>query len=214
MADFESIIRKHVTEDGNIPTSAINAIVTAIKTAVGNEYVDKERYKAKLTEIDTLKERQQTAEDNATTAEKWKTKYDAIKAELDEFKATTAAKESHDKKANAFRNLLREVGVAGSNERIEKILGMSDVDGLEFDKDGNVKGADKLKESIKSEWADFIQTTEVRGARTPTPPSGMSGATMTRADLYKKDDKGRFVMDASERQKALSEIIAAEQQKG
>ena len=48
MADFEGIVKKHVDEAGNIFASAINALVSAIKNAVGNEFVDKERYKACL----------------------------------------------------------------------------------------------------------------------------------------------------------------------
>ena len=43
MADFENIVKTHAAEDGNIPATAIPALVTAIKTAVGNEFVDKER---------------------------------------------------------------------------------------------------------------------------------------------------------------------------
>ena len=56
MANFDEIVQKHVGEDGGIPPKAIATLVSAIKTAVGNEFVDKERYKAKLTEIEELKE--------------------------------------------------------------------------------------------------------------------------------------------------------------
>lgn len=169
MADFESIIRNHVGEDGNIPTTAINAIVTAIKQAVGNEYVDKERYKAKLTEIDGLKEQLQTADDNATTAGKWKTKYDALKEDFQAFKDEQAAKETKATKQDAYKKLLKEAGV--SEKRIESVLKVSDVDKIDFEKDGTVKGADDLVKGIKEEWADFITTDSTHGAQTANPPA-------------------------------------------
>ncbi len=170
MADFESIIRKHVGEDGNIPSSAINAIVTSIRTAVGNEYVDKERYKSKLTEIDSLKEAAQDAKDSATTAEKWKAKYDAIKADFDDFKAAQTAKETKATKRGQFETLLKENGVM--DKYIKTVLRASDADieGLELDKDGKIKNRDELAESIKTDWADFISTESKTGAQTDHPP--------------------------------------------
>ena len=183
MADFESIIKNHVNDEGNIPSSAINAIVTAIKTAVGNEFVDKERYKAKLTEIDTLKEQQQTAEDNATTANKWKTKYEALKEDFDTYKTEQAQKETHSAKTNVYRELLKEAGV--SEKRIEAILKVSDIDGIELGEDGKAKDADKLTKSIKTEWADFIPTISTQGAQTATPPAINQTKNYTSADIKK-----------------------------
>lgn len=180
MADFESIIKNHVNDEGNIPSSAINAIVTAIKTAVGNEFVDKERYKAKLTEIDTYREQLQTAEDNATTANKWKTKYDALKEDFDTYKTEQAQKETHSAKSKAYRELLKAAGV--SEKRIEAILKVSDIDSIELGDDGKAKEADKLTENIKNEWADFITTTTETGSNTPTP----LGNTQTK--IYSRDD--------------------------
>lgn len=170
MADFEGIIRKHVGDDGNIPSAAINAIVTAIRTAVGNEYVDKERYKAKLTEIDTLKEQAQDAKDSATTAEKWKAKYDAIKADFDDFKTAQTAKETKGKKVDAYKALLEENGVL--DKYIKTVLRASDadIDALELDKDGKIKNAEQVVESIKKDWADFIGSESKTGANESNPP--------------------------------------------
>ena len=75
---------------------------------------------------------------------------------------------------------------------------VSDVDAIEFDDDGKIKGADDLTKSIKSEWADFITTTETKGAETPTPPSNNGGGKMSKADIMK-------IKDTSERQKAIIE---------
>ena len=91
------------------------------------------------------------------------------------------------------------------SKRLESVLKVSDVDSVELDDNGAIKGADKLAESIKSEWADFITTTETRGASTSNPPANNSGVSMTKADIYKKDDHGRYVLSAAERQQALIE---------
>lgn len=176
MADFAEIIKKHAGEDGNIPAAAIQTIVTAISNAVGNEYVAKERYKEKLNEIDELTGKLQTAEDSVTTAEKWKTKYEAMKEDFTNFKAEQAKKDTRAAKETAYRALLKAAGVS-----------------------------EKRMESIKEEWADFIETTEVQGAATPNPSVNTGGGSMTIADIYKTDDNGHYVMDATQRQKAIAE---------
>lgn len=169
MADFENIIKNHTSEDGSIPAEAIAKLTKAISTAVGNEFVEKTRYKAKLEEIDTLKGEKQTAEDNATTAEKWKTKYDALKDEFDTFKGEQAKKESRAAKENAYRALLKEAGV--SEKRIDTVVKVSDIDGVELDEKGAIKDAAKLTESVKTEWADFITTQTTKGADVSNPPT-------------------------------------------
>ena len=183
MADFESIIKGHIGGDGNIPAEAIAKLTKAISTTVGNEFVEKNRYKAKLDEIDTLKNDKQTAEDNAATAEKWKTKYEALKGDFDAYKGEQAKKETHNAKEKAYRELLKAVGV--SEKRIDTVLKVSDVDSVELDEKGRIKEADTLTESVKTEWADFITTTSKKGADTANPPENDQTKTYTRADIQK-----------------------------
>lgn len=52
------------------------------------------------------------------------------------------------------------------------VLRVSDVDGIELDESGKIKDAEKRTETIKTEWADFIEKTEVVGANTANPPQG------------------------------------------
>lgn len=195
MSNFEEIVKKHVDEDGNIPASAIGTVISAIKTAVGNEYVEKERYKAKLTEIDTLKEKAQTAEDNVTTAEKWKTKYDALKEEFSTYKKTEEAKATRASKEEAYKGLLKNCGIA--DKRIAAVLKVSDVDNIELDKDGNIKDAKELEKSIKEEWSDFITTDGATGAKTSNPPTN-NGGKKTKEEIL-------AIKDTAERQAAMAE---------
>ena len=77
--------------------------------------------------------------------------------------------------------------------------------GMSLDESGKLVDADKLSESIKSEWGAFIQTTGVKGSSVETPPENHSGTTMTRADVYAKDEKGHYKLSTAERQKMLTE---------
>jgi len=203
MFDIDSIIKKYTSEDGSIPSDAVAKLTQAVSSSVGREFVEKERYSKKIEEIEALKTEKQTAEDSATTAEKWKTKYQALKDDFESYKGEQAKKETRAAKEKAYRELLKQAGV--NEKRLDAVLRVSDVDSVELDEKGTIKGADKLTEGIKSEWADFIGTTSIQGAQTATPPASTGGNGMTKADIYKKDDHGRYVMSAAERQKALME---------
>ena len=203
MADFAEIIKGHAADDGSIPATAINTIVQAIKTAVGNEYVDKERYKAKLSEIDQLKEAAQTAEDGATTAGKWKDKYDELKKEHEALKTSIAEEKAQAEKEAAYRSLIADAGL--SEDGLKKAMKYAEWAKIELDEKGQVKDAKDHLKAVREEWASYIVTNGARGAQTATPPQGTGGAKMTRADIYKKDDAGRYVHSTAERQKMLAE---------
>ena len=206
MADFAKIVKEH---GGDISDTAINAITSAIKTAVGNEYVEKERYKAKLTEIDKLTEQVQTADDKVTTAGKWKEKYDDLNAQFKAFKDSVKAEKDKQAKEKAYREALQD---ANLNEKgIEKAMKYAEWDKIELDDNGKLKDASDHVKAVREEWAEYVVTSETKGANTANPPGGASGgAKLTREDIYKTDDKGHFVLDASDRQKALAELLAAE----
>ena len=59
-------------------------------------------------------------------------------------------------KEAAYREILKAAGV--SEKRIDSVIRVSDIDGIELGEDGKVKDAEKLTNSVKSEWADFIVT--------------------------------------------------------
>ena len=141
--------------------------------------VERDKYKEdaeKLPEIQKqLDKYKEDAEKAAKDGEKdpYKVKYEAIKEEFEAYKKGIADKEVKAKKTDAYKKLLKDAGV--SEKRIEAVLKVSDVDGIEFDDDGNVKDSDKLTESIKTEWSDFIQTSSTAGAKVANPPSQSSG---------------------------------------
>ena len=200
--DFEALITKQVGEAGNIPAANIAKLAGSISSAVVREFVAKERYNAKLDEIETLKTDKQTAEDNATSAGKWKDKYNALKSEFESFKSDTEAKEKLADIKAAYKKLLDETGI--DPKRHDAILRATAFDAMKLDADGKLEDADKLKKAIETEWADFKVSTRTQGAKVENPPR-TDGSTLTQADIYAKDEKGRYKLSTAERQKALTE---------
>lgn len=194
--DIQSILKSNVDESGNISAAKFADVEKAINNAVGKEFVEKKRYNDKLTEIDALKAEKHDAEDKATSAEKWKTKYDALKDDFDAYKKDISAKESKATKDNAYKELLKQAGI--SEKRLDTVLRVTDVSSLEMGEDGKFKDSDKILENIKNEWSDFITTTETHGASTSTPPANTGGGKMSKADIMK-------IKDAGERQQAIKD---------
>ncbi|MGN0663691.1 MAG: hypothetical protein ACI4L5_01300 [Negativibacillus sp.] len=102
----------------------------------------------------------------------YKEKYQSEHAAFEQYKAEISAEKTKAAKAQAYRSLLKEVGI--SDKRLDAVLRVSDLEKLEL-VDGKLKDADALKEKAKSDWADFIVTTETKGADTATPPDNNPG---------------------------------------
>lgn len=115
----------------------------------------------------------------------WEEKYKTVKKDFDDYKQAQATKEARVAKEAAYRALLKEAGI--SEKRIDTVLKVSDVDAVELE-DGKLKGADQLKQQIKTDWADFIVKETAQGAQTATPPVNGGGSAMTREDIVKIKD--------------------------
>jgi SMC interacting uncharacterized protein involved in chromosome segregation len=139
-----------------------------------NYKADAEKLPEVQKELDDLKK---TVEDGGNVYEKkyneLKETYDKEKQEYENFKNEVTAKELLSKKDAAYRKLLKESGV--SEKRIDSILKVSDLSTLDFDKDNKLKDSDKLMESIKTEWADFIEIKGEKGADNNNPPENNGG---------------------------------------
>ena len=78
-------------------------------------------------------------------------------------------------------------------------------DKIELDADGKLKDANDHIKSVRDEWAEYVTTTTTTGAKTSTPPVNNGGAKLTKAEIYAKDEHGRYKLSTAERQKALAE---------
>lgn len=163
------------------------------------EALKKERdsYKADAEEVGELRKKVKDAEDK--NGEDWKAKYEEEHKAYESYKTAQADKELAKAKETAYTNLLKEAKV--SEKRIKSILKVTDLSAVKLDKDGVIKDADKLSEAIKTEWADFITSTETKGADTKNPPDN-KGGKMSREDIMK-------IKDPVKRQKAIAENFEA-----
>ena len=139
--------------------------------------------------------------DGIKAGKDWKAEHDKVKAELDKFRAEVADKEALATKEGAFRKLLTAENIPEKYH--DRICKVTDFASMEMDGD-SIKDPDKARESIRTEWGDFVATTERRPAEVATPPS-TGKAKLTREDIYKRDEKGRYIMTTAERQKALAD---------
>lgn len=142
----------------------------------------------------------------------WKEKYEAARKELAEYKESVAKEKTMAAKKAAYQEICKDAGL--SENGIAKAVKYADLDSVELDDAGKIKDGKSLIKSIREEWPEHIVKDSTSGAKTATPPGGGSAGLKSREEIYKKDEHGRFVLDAAQRQQALSEIIAAEQQKG
>lgn len=176
--------------------------------------------------VDGLKEKLKAAEEKAKSADDLQKELDGLKAkggedfkaraekaekELKDYKAEVAAKETHAAKEKAVRAYFEAKNITGNNLAIALRGAKDEISGIELDDKGGIKDTKALDALIGGEFASLVVKSSARGAATATPPGSKSGAPMTRADVYAKDDKGRFKLDASQRQEALAKIIQNEQ---
>jgi hypothetical protein len=193
-----ALTRKFLTALG-IDEAKVDEIITAhtevtdaLKAERDKFKADAGKYAAAQAELDGIKA--QAAKDGGKNP--YQVKYEALKEEYDKYKADTETKATKAKKESAYRKLLKDAGV--TEKRLDAVLRVSDFDGIEFDSDGKIKDADKLTESIKKEWSDFIPQTSQTGAPSQNPPSTTTGKTMTKDEIMK-------ITDTAARQRAIAE---------
>ena len=157
---------------------AIDAILDGHVTSINALREDVTKYKEdaeKLAdvqkELDTLK---------ATHTDEWEAKYTAEHEAFEQFKTSVAAEKELSTKKALYTDLLK--GQHVDEKRLEAILRVTDFSGMTV-KDGKLVDADKLAETIKSDWAGFIVSDQTSGAHVDTPLN--TGTAMTKADFEK-----------------------------
>ena len=168
--------------------------VEGLKASVKEAEKKAEGYDALVAEKGKLEKKYEALKE-ASGSDDWKAKYEKEKADFKAYKDEQANKKAMDDKKAVYTELLKDAGI--SEKRIESILRVTDFTNMELVEDGKFKDSEKIIENIKTEWSDFITTTETRGIKTATPPKN-TGASMSKEDIMKIEDDG-------ERQKAIAE---------
>lgn len=192
MAFTRATIRNLAKESGvEIPKEFEDALVSEHLTA-RNAYAE-EQVKAEL------EKQPATKAENVKNSDEYK----ALKADFDKYKAEVTEKETKAAKEAAYRAILKDANL--SEKGIEKAIKYADWDKIELEADGKLKGANDHIKAAREEWAEYVTTTTTTGAKTSTPPANNGGAKLTKAEIYAKDEHGRYKMSTAERQKALAE---------
>ena len=204
-----ALTRKFLSALG-IEADKIDEIINAhtettdgLKDELAKVKADAEKLPEVQAELDALK---------AQPEDGYKAKYEKERDDFKAYKADVEAKEALAAKKAAYTEVCKDAGL--NDKGVQKALKYADWDAVELDEAGKVKDAKDHIKALKEEWAEHVVTTTTQGANTPKPPANNGGVLKTREEIYAKDESGRFKLDASQRQAALSQLIAAEQQKG
>lgn len=191
-----------------IEEEKIDEIVDAHRETVDALKKERDTYKEDAEKFADVQQKYDSLKKEAESRESdpYKEKYNKEHKAFTEYKAGVEAERTRAAKTAAYKALLKKAGV--SDKRVDSILKVTAVDDIQLDDDGNIKDADKVMQDIKSEWAEFIVTESKRGAGTENPPANTGGNKLTRADIYKKDEHGRYILSTAERQKAIAESIS------
>ena len=154
-------------------SEAVDKIIDGHVTSVNALREDIAKYKADAEKLPTV---QKELDDmKANTNDSWKEKHDKLKGEFDTYKKDVEAKETHSKKVDAYRTILKDAGL--SEKGIEKAIKYAEWDKIELETDGKLKGASDHIKAAKEEWAEYVTTTTTTGAKTTTPPANNGGKT-------------------------------------
>jgi hypothetical protein len=194
-----ALTRKFLSALG-IEADKIDEIVNAHAETIDALKRERDDYKADADKLSKVTEERDTLRsqlEGKSEGNPYKVKYDALKTEFETYKNDQTAKETKATKGAAYRALLRECGIP--DKHLDKLLKVTDLDAVELDENGKLKGESDLKDAIKTEWSDFIPTVTTVGANTANPPANMGGKTA------KTKDEIFSISDDHERQVAIAE---------
>ena len=188
-ADVRKIIGEACTDEMENALIALHlGVVDPLKDELNN-------VKADAAKIEELQKEVEKLNAEKKDGENWKAKFEKEHADFSEYKTQIEKDKATDTVKGLYRTLLKEAKV--DDKRIDSILKVTDFSAMKVDKDGKLEGADKLSESIKNDWKDFIVTTQKTGASVETPPDN-NGTKMTREQIMQ-------IKNTAERQKAIAE---------
>ena len=189
-----ALTRKFLSALG-IEEAKIDEIISAHADTVNALKEQRDGYKADADKLPAVQKALDDLKASQSGEDPYKEKYEKKVREFDDYKKGVEAKELKRSKSTAYKQVLKELKAS----HIDSILkaSQSELEKIELDEDGKIKDVDKLKESIKKEWADFIVEEGQQGANTATPPAN-EGSKLSKDDIMK-------IKDPAARQKAMYE---------
>ena len=159
-------------------------------------------------QLDALKDKAGKADDlqkqvdAARNGKDWKAEHDKVLGQFDAYKKQVAAEAANAARSAEVKRLAKEAGL--SEKGIEKAAKYTALDGIELGEDGKATNAADLVKNLRAEWPEYIVKAGTKPTGTKTPPEGQK-PTVTREEVWAKDDHGRYKLTAAQRQQALME---------
>ena len=179
-----------------IEQAKIDEIISAHTEVTDSLKADRDSYKEKAEKYDQTKTELDKAKSelDKVSKDEYKTKYESLEAEFNKYKTDIAEKEVKGRKEEAYKKMLKEIGV--NEKSIDAILKVKDLNTIKLDDKGNIVDVDTLKETEKKDWEGFIIKSEMEGHDPSTPPDkqkeNVDTTKMSMDDYIKARSEGRI----------------------
>ena len=179
-----------------IEQAKIDEIISAHTEVTDSLKADRDSYKEKAEKYDQTKTELDKAKSelDKVSKDEYKTKYESLEAEFNKYKTDIAEKEVKGRKEEAYKKMLKEIGV--NEKSIDAILKVKDLSTIKLDDKGGIVDVDTLKESEKKDWEGFIIESEVHGQDPSTPPDkqreNVDTTKMSMDEYIKARSEGRI----------------------
>lgn len=197
-AEVRRIIGEGCTDEMENQIIALHlAVVDPLKDDVARFKQDADRLTEVQTELDALK---------ANNGDDFKTKYETEHSAFEEYKKSVQAEKDNAVKTELVRAYFEGKGITGKNLDIAMRGALKEIESAKL-ADGKIADTADLDALLKGDFAGLVVTTNAQGAETQKPPSNNGGGKLSRAEIYKRDENGRYILSTAERQKALAESL-------
>lgn len=167
--------------------TAHSETVEALKTERDGFKADAEKLAEVQKELDALK-----ADDG------YKERFEKEHRAFEDFKTEVTARETKAAKENAVKSYFEGKNISGKNLEIAMRGCGAEIAAIELE-DGKIKDTATLDALVNGTFSGLVQTTQVQGTNTSTPPANAGGKnTMTKAEII-------AIKDTATRQKAIAE---------
>lgn len=174
------------------------------------EYVAKGKFEDQQRKIGELEKQISEKDTTIANMEKANGNIEAIQKELDGYKEAEATRKKAEREAQADQIL-----TAAAEQALEGKEFINDYTRAHFvaelkkaiaDPANKGKSPAKLFEAMTKDADGIFRNPQQEPLKIPKVDNH-PGGVMTREDIFKKDDKGRYVLDAAERQRAIAANI-------
>ena len=202
MALTRKMLKAMGIEDEKMDTiiEAHTETVEGLKDQVSTYKADAEKLPGVQKELDDLKK--------AGADGGYKAKYETEHKDFQDYKDGITAKETAAAKEKAARAYFESKGIPADSMGLVIRGAKAEISGLELDGE-KIKDSTALDALLNGDYKGLVGKTTKTGTETQKPPD-TTGGVKSRADIYKKDDKGRYLLSTAERQSALAELMANE----